>query len=159
MPCEQIMDIEVPMGEFVVTKVEGNLTAHAVGSCLVIALYDPKFKIAGMMHAMLPSSVVSRKSSVVSEAQDAKYVDNAIDLALEKMQALGAERKDIEAKLAGGANMFGFSNDIGRGNILSARKKLKEVGIKLIGESIGGSVGRSVEFSVDTGIIMVKISF
>ena len=76
------------------------------------------------------------------------------------MQALGAERIDIEAKLVGGANMFGLSSsDIGRENVLSAKKKLKEAGIKLIGESIGGSVGRSVEFSVATGIVTVKISF
>ncbi len=153
MPCEQIMDIEVPMGEFVVTQEEVILTTHAVGSCAVIALYEPKLKIAGMIHAMLPSSPHG-------EGEDAKYVDTAIDLALEKMRSLGAERIDIEAKLAGGANMFGLSSsDIGRENILSARKKLKEEGIKLIGESVGGSIGRSVEFSVATGIVTVKIIF
>lgn len=154
MPCEQIMDIEVPMGELVVTKEEGNLTSHAVGSCAVIALYDPKLKIAGMMHTILPSSVTH------DTQPDAKYVDTAIDLALEKMQALGAQSFDIEAKLVGGANMFGLSHsDIGTENVLSAKKKLKEAGIKLIGESTGGSVGRSVEFSVATGIVTVKICF
>lgn len=149
------MDVEVPMGELVVTKEEGNLTASAVGSCAVVALYDPKLKIAGMMHAMLPHA-----HEAIRNTHDGKYVDTAIDLSLEKMRLLGAERKDIEAKLVGGANMFGLSSsDIGRENILSAKKKLKEVGIKLIGESTGGSVGRSVEFSVATGIVTVKISF
>lgn len=148
------MDIEVPMGEFVVTKEEGNLTAQAVGSCVVIILYDPKLKIAGMMHTMLPHT------HEAGAQPDAKYVDTAIDLALEKMRTLGAQSFDIEAKLVGGANMFGLSSsDIGRDNLLSAKKKLKEVGIKLIGESIGGSVGRSAEFSVATGIVTVKISF
>ncbi len=76
------------------------------------------------------------------------------------MAGLGSQRFNIEAKLAGGANMFGFSSlNIGRDNIESARKKLKEEGIKLIGESTGGSVGRSVEFSVSTGIVTVKIAF
>jgi len=56
--------------------------------------------------------------------------------------------------------MFGLSSsDIGRENVLSAKKKLKQENIKLIGESTGGSVGRSVEFSVATGIVTVKISF
>lgn len=146
------MDIEVPMGEFVVTKEGSNLTCQAVGSCVVIALYDYNLKIAGMMHAMLPYAH--------NGSSDAKYVDTAIDLALEKMCSLGADKIDIMAKLAGGANMFGFSNsDIGRENVESAKKKLKEAGIKLIGEFTGGSIGRSVEFSVATGIVTVKISF
>ena len=158
------MDTEVPMGELVVTKEEVNLTAHAVGSCAVITLYNPKLKIAGMIHAMLPSAPHPTLSPFGGEEKgegvDAKYVDTAIDLALKKMCSLGAQSFDIEAKLVGGANMFGLSNsDIGRENVLSAKKKLKEVGIKLIGESIGGSIGRSVEFSVATGIVMVKISF
>lgn len=167
MPCEQAMDIEVPMGELVVTKEEGDLTAQAVGSCAVIALYDPKLKIAGMIHAMLPhaheSEACPKSGRSLPEGggqPDAKYVDTAVDLAVEKMCSLGAQSFDIEAKLVGGANMFGLTaSDIGRENILSAKKKLKEVGIKLIGESIGGSVGRSVEFSVATGIVTVKISF
>lgn len=154
MPCESAMDIEVPMGELVVAKEEGNLAAQAVGSCLVIILYEPKLKIAGMIHAMLPSSVTQ------GAQPDAKYVDTAIDLAVEKMHSLGAQSFNIEAKLAGGANMFGLSGlDIGRENIESAKKKLKDEGIKLIGESTGGSIGRSVEFSVATGIVTVKISF
>lgn len=148
------MDIEVPMGELAVTKEKGNLTCQAVGSCVVIALYDPKLKIAGMIHAMLPSSVTH------GAQPDAKYVDTAIDLALEKMRTLGAQSFNIEAKLMGGANMFGLTNlDIGMDNVLSTKKKLKEEGIRLIGESIGGSVGRSVEFSVATGLVTVKISF
>ncbi len=164
------MDIEVPMGELVVIKEEGNLTCQAVGSCAVITLYDPKPKIAGMIHVMLPHAPSHSTSLGVSSVEglsvtqgaqpDARYVDTAIDSALEKMRTLGAERIDIEAKLVGGANMFGFSSsDIGRDNVLSVKKKLKEVGIKLIGESTGGSIGRSVEFSVATGIVTVKISF
>jgi len=156
------MDIEVLMGELAVVKGEGNFTASAVGSCLVAVLYDPKLKIGGMIHAMLPSPVTRDPSAPLraSAQPDAKYVDAAIDLALEKMRSLGAQSFDIEAKLVGGANMFGFSNsDIGQENVLSAKKKLKQEGIKLIGESTGGSVGRSVEFSAATGIVTVKICF
>ena len=35
----------------------------------------------------------------------------------------------------------------------------KEEGIKVIGESVGGSIGRSVEFSVSSGIVTVKTKF
>ncbi|MDI6758158.1 MAG: chemotaxis protein CheD [Candidatus Omnitrophota bacterium] len=151
------MNTEVPMGELVVIKEEGNLTCHAVGSCAVVALYDPKLKIAGIIHAMLPSSVPHHASRATDNG---KYVDTAIDLVLEKMRSFGAQSFNINAKLVGGANMFNLSSsNIGMDNILSAKKKLKEEGIKLIGESIGGSIGRSVEFSAATGIVTVKIIF
>lgn len=146
------MNREVPMGGFVVTEEGGNLTCQAVGSCIVIALYDGNLKIAGMIHAMLPYAH--------NGSSDIKCVDTAIDVAVEKMCSLGADKRDMTAKLVGGANMFGFTTpDIGRENVKSAKKKLKEVGIKLVGESTGGSIGRSVEFSTETGIVVMRISF
>ncbi len=150
-----MMNIEVSMGELVVTKEEGSLYSHAVGSCVVITLYEHRLKIAGMIHAMLPSRTL--ESEVRMTNDEVRYVDIAIDSALEKMFALGADRKNIEAKLAGGANMFGFSYDIGAENVKSAREKLKQENIKIVGESVGGSIGRSVEFSTAAGIVTVKI--
>ena len=43
--------------------------------------------------------------------------------------------------------------------ILAAREKLLKEGIKIIAESVGGNQGRSVEFSLDTGIVTVRIKF
>lgn len=161
--CERAMDREVPMGDLIVTGSEDNLTCHAVGSCVVITLYDPSHKIGALLHAMLPSSkahTLSYREALSDEKTDARYVDTAIDEALKEMKAQGAQRKNIEAKLVGGANMFGFSSpDIGMENISSAKKKLEKEGIRLTGESVGGSQGRSVEFSPASGIVTVKMEF
>ncbi|MFB0524815.1 MAG: chemotaxis protein CheD, partial [Phycisphaerae bacterium] len=65
-----------------------------------------------------------------------------------------------EAKLIGGANMFpSFNSDIGKDNVSSAKEKLKKERIKIVGECVGGSQGRSVEFSPTTGVVTVKIKF
>jgi len=149
-------DIEVKMGDLVVMKSVENLTTSAVGSCLVITLYDPKLKSGGLAHAMLPSS--SRVRGL--DSRETKYVDIAIDQMLKRMEAYGAKREDLEAKIVGGANMFnGLESDIGAQNVLGAKEKLKREGIRLVGESVGGSQGRSVEFSVACGIVTVKIKF
>jgi len=157
-------DIEVKMGNIAVTKAGDNLVASGIGSCLVITLYDPKLKTGGLAHAMLsPHPRAGADSQIVpksNEGGDTKYVHTAINQMLQLMEAEGAKREDIEAKLIGGANVFSaFESDIGKRNVLSAKEKLKEERVKLVGEVVGGSQGRSVEFSVASGIVTVKTKF
>ena len=142
------------MGDVVVTNNTDNLVASAIGSCLMISLYDPKRKIGALAHTMLARQTTNE------EGRDTKYVPCAIEEMLERMLALGARREDLEAKLAGGANMFtAFDTDIGKENVLSAKEKLRKEGIKLMGESVGGSIGISVEFSAASGVLTVKTKF
>ncbi len=155
------MDIDVKIGDVAIAKDSDNLSASGIGSCLAIILYDPKLKLGALAHAMLSSPTVGPGLQVTAhESGDTKYVDVAIDEMLTKMLSRGAKREDLEAKLIGGANMFpAFKSDIGNQNVLCAEEKLKKEGIKMIGEAVGGSQGRSVEFSVSSGIVTVKIKF
>jgi len=178
-------DTEVPMGDIAVAKGAHNLITSGVGSCLVITLYDPKLQIGALAHTMVPSSAKRdtqfgqrlsthfpseaappRQASLVAEhvskkTKETKYVDIAIDQMLKGLVAKGAKRQDLEAKLIGGANMFPSiaSDDIGKDNVLSAKDKLNAEGIRIVGECVGGSQGRSVEFSPTTGIVTVKVKF
>lgn len=150
------MDIEVPIGKLEVINTKCNLTATAIGSCLVITLYDTRHRIGAMAHAMLPSY----PRTADAELKDATYINNAIDEMLRRMYSNGSKKEDLEVKLVGGANMFGIvSSDIGKENVISAKKKLEKEGIKIVGECVGGSMGRSVEFSVETGIVTVRTIF
>ena len=150
----QMKNIEVEMGDIAVTKGEDNLVASGIGSCLVITLYDPKQKIGALAHTMLYSHHLSKANP---ESPDTKYADIAIDEMLKRVQALGAKRENIEAKLIGGANMFSaFESDIGKENVSGSKNKLKKEGIAIVGECVGGSQGRSVELSIATGIVTVK---
>ena len=157
-------DIEVKMGDIAVAKNSDSLVVSGIGSCVVIALYEPKLKIGAAAHAMLPpNSKAQNHSSTSSEAGetvDTRYVDIAIDELLKIMETQGARKGDLEAKLVGGANMFSaFMSDIGKENVTGAKEKLKKEGIKLVGESVGGTQGRSAEFSASSGIVTVKMKF
>lgn len=159
-------DVEVKMGEIVVDNGRDNLTASGVGSCVVITLYDPQLKIGAMAHAILPSRNDGEKPIKKEQRytryniRDTRYVDSAIDEMLKKLEARGAKRKDIEAKIVGGANMFsGVESDIGSDNVLRAKEKLKAEGIRIVGECVGGSQGRSAEFSIASGVMTVKTKF
>lgn len=158
------MSIDVKMGEVVISRDGECLATTGVGSCLVITLYNPKLKFGAMAHAMLarPDSVViaseARQSSALTH--DTKYVSDAIDAMLTKMQEAGSKNGDLEAKLVGGANMFPtFETGVSKNNIEEAKKKLKEKGLRIIGESTGGKIGRSVEFDPKSGIVTVSIRF
>ncbi len=158
------MNIEVNIAELVVTKDADNLVVHGIGSCLVITLHDPRLKVGGLAHAMLPTDSRPKGQLHAEECDlslNAKYVDTAIDKMIKKMLAYGVKKQDIEAKIIGGANMFSMSDssDIGMQNVISAKEKLEKEGINLVAESVGGSIGRSVEFSVAAGTVTVKMKF
>ena len=146
------------VGEMAVTKGSGKLCASGIGSCVIVTLYDPTHRVAGLAHALLPPSPRPRDEK--SSTGDTKYVDTAIDAMLERMLAYGTKKKNLEAKIVGGANMFAaFQSNVGRGNVAAARAKLEAEGIELVGESVGGNVGRSVELCVASGILTAKTKF
>lgn len=154
------------MGEIAVSRDGNTLTVAGVGSCVVVSLWDPQLKIGALSHAMLPSrnGRLNQSEEGLKQGeygnQDTRYVYSAINEMLKNIDSLGVKREDIEAKIIGGANMFSaFESDIGKENILSAKSKLKEEGIKIVGECVGGSQGRSVEFSIISGIVTVKTKF
>jgi chemotaxis protein CheD len=72
----------------------------------------------------------------------------------------GASQDRLVAKVAGGANMFETSyqtliKSIGARNARSARETLASLGIPILGEEVGGNRGRTVEFDLATGNMMV----
>ena len=150
--------VEVRVGETAAGEGSGTLRAAGVGSCVIVTLYDPKRRVGALAHALLPTSPRPRDDG--ASAGDAKYVDAAIDAMLEKMRAYGAKKKDLEAKIVGGANMFAaFQSNVGKDNVAAARAKLEAEGIELVGESVGGNMGRSVQFCVASGIVTAETKF
>jgi len=148
-------DLVVGMAETRVAKGAGRLVAYGLGSCVGVTLYDPAKKVGGMAHIMLPSS-----REHTNAAMRPKYADTAIDDLLAETLRLGAGKDGLEAKLVGGANMFtalyGQSVPIGLRNVMAARKRLMEAGVRLAAEEVGGTQGRTVVFSLEDGRIQIK---
>jgi chemotaxis protein CheD len=149
--------VKVGMADLNVVHNPGVLTTLGLGSCVAIALYDNKQKIAGLAHIMLPCS-----KSIKSNENRAKFADTAVYFLIEKMEKLGADVNDITAKIAGGSQMFSFKNKnndmlkIGERNVVATLKTLKEAGIPVVGQDTGGNYGRTVELYAETGILLIK---
>lgn len=148
--------IKVGMADLRASRHPCTLTTLGLGSCVGIALYDSIKKVAGLAHVMLPSSIQARNNSNI-----AKFADTAITKLIEDMLALGALKGNITAKLAGGAQMFAFSDSsdmmrIGARNVISSKEKLAELRIPILSEDTGGNYGRTIEINSANGILLVK---
>ncbi|WP_040948696.1 chemotaxis protein CheD [Gorillibacterium massiliense] len=149
--------IKVGMADLQITVADGILKTTGLGSCVGITLYDPLMKVAGMAHIMLPSSEIAREGQL----NIAKYADTALPEMIRLMVSAGADMRRMEAKMAGGAQMFAFSSAsdtmrIGPRNAESCKVFLQEKGIPLRGEDTGGNYGRTIEFNATTGILQIS---
>ncbi len=148
--------IKVGMADLKVTKPPEALSTLGLGSCIGICIWDPSTKIAGLAHIMLPSSVNIRNNT-----NRAKFADTALVDMVEKMVSLGASKRKLVAKIAGGAKMFAFSTsnstmNIGERNAESVREILKNMGIPIKADDTGGNFGRTIEFYPEDGKLFIK---
>lgn len=147
--------IKVGMADLNIAKAPNYIRTSGLGSCVGVAIYDPKRKIAGLAHVMLPSSELSR-----GELNEAKYADTAIPLLLRKLDASGGNIRHYQAKMAGGAQMFALSGSqsmrIGERNAEACRALLYTFNIPILGEDLGGNFGRTIEMDPATGILQIR---
>ena len=141
--------ITIGIADMKMAQSSGMLITYALGSCIGICLYDQKIKLGALIHIMLPLNMEPGRKNTM------KYADTGIRETLKMMEAKGASRSRITAKIAGGAKMFevngGNLGNIGQRNIESVHTILRMEGIRLLGEHEGGNVARTLLFDLDCG--------
>lgn len=148
--------IKVGMADLKTGKNPDIITTLGLGSCIGIALWDSGTKIGGLAHIMLPDSTKIKNNSNI-----AKFADTGIEELVRQMEALGAPRRRLVAKIAGGAKMFEVSGstsvgNVGEKNALASKAKLKELGIPILAEDTGLNYGRTVELDCSNGDYIIK---
>ncbi len=155
--------IKVGMAQSRVALPPQRLACFGIGSCVCVALYDPKAKVAGLAHAMLPAAPLNAE---LPESDQPKYADTAVAQLVRSMEIKGAERSRLFARLVGGANMFSFpgklpegGGTLGERNLKAARERLRALEISVTAEEGGGGVGRSLEFNPEDGSLLVRTAW
>ena len=141
------------------TKVSNDpadvLTTHSLGSCIAVCLYDPATHTGGMLHYQLPDSKIDPP---VAKNKPFMFADTGMKILVEKLVSMGAEKKRLQIKIAGGASMDtgpkGF--DIGKRNYLAIRKILWKGGMFIDAEDIGGYSPRNMYMSIADGAVTVR---
>lgn len=151
-----VQEKKVGIAEYQITFPPGKLVALGLGSCVGVVLIDRVIGVSGMIHIMLPES---RQFS--HNDNPFKYADTGIPLLLEEVLKKGANKKNLFAKLAGGAQMFNTREgstllNIGEKNIDRSRQVLNELGIRITGEDTGGRVGRTMILDASLKKVFVR---
>lgn len=148
-------EVVLGVAEHFVAAPPQTFTCIGLGSCVGIAIYDPRTGLGGLAHAMLP-----RFDDGKDKTNASKYADSCIYVMVDELLEMGANRSSMRAKIAGGAQMFQFlSSDtlnIGLRNSEVARETLMKERIPLIAEDVGGNEGRTVRFDPSTGSYTIQ---
>jgi chemotaxis protein CheD len=136
---------------------EDVLVTYALGSCIGVALYDPVRIIGGLLHYQLPTSTMDADRARLNPLM---FADTGFHVLLEKMIALGAEKKRLKVRIAGGAKMLNDAStfDIGRRNHQAIRKVLWQHGMFLDKEDCGGEQPRTLYLNIADGTLLLKIA-
>ena len=143
---------KVGIAEYEVTTDGAVLSTSGLGSCIGVALYDATAGVAGLVHVMLPTAAGT-------EGNRAKFADTGVEVLVEAMEDVGADRARIAAKIAGGSDMLDFSEtgpSIGSRNLAVVRETLAALGIPVAAEDVGGDYGRSLKLEAATGDLIVR---
>lgn len=148
--------VKVGIADMNIVSGDDSITTIGLGSCVGIAIRDTVKKIGGLVHIMLPDS-----KAVRSNASIAKFADTGIPELVKQLEAKGCVRRNMEAKIAGGAQMFAFQNkqellSVGQRNIDSTKAALASLGIPIKAEDCGLNHGRTVVFYPTDGRYEVK---
>jgi chemotaxis protein CheD len=166
--------VKVGIAELAVRTDGTTLVTSGLGSCVGIALFEPRAGVHGLAHAMLPVAADGPEQDCTGPddptgvpastdggrcQESAKYVDTAIPTLVAQMEESGARHSRIRAKLAGGSTMFEFDSadeTIGQRNVAEVRRTLDRFGIDLVVEDVGGGHGRSLELRGADGELAVR---
>ena len=124
-----------------------------LGSCVSACLWDPVKRIGGMNHFMLPGS--GQAGSVADGARMGIY---AMELLINRMLKLGAERGRLVAKVFGGASVLEGMDalNVGSQNSAFVLEFLRVEGIALAAQDLYDVCPRKVYLFPHSGKVLVK---
>lgn len=132
-----------------------ELVTYSLGSCLGVAIYDPEKRVGGLLHIMLPSSAIDPAKG---ESCPFMFVDTGVPRLFHGVFNLGADRRRLVIKIAGGAQLLdpnGIFN-IGARNYQSLKTILAKNGYSNQGEDVGGIASRTMRLDMTTGKTSIK---
>ncbi|MFN7994811.1 MAG: chemotaxis protein CheD [Bryobacteraceae bacterium] len=134
---------------------ESVIATYALGSCIAVAIHDPVAVVGGLLHFMLPESSLNPE-----KASQNPYIfaDTGIPLLFRSAYGLGADKRRLLVRAAGGAQVMdeGGVFNIGKRNYLALRKILWKAGVMIHAEEVGGTTSRTVRLEVASGRFLIR---
>jgi chemotaxis protein CheD len=143
-------------GDYYVTR-EDEVLDTVLGSCVSACIRNPKLKVGGMNHFMLPRPSGSGNDTWESLAGRAtRYGTASMEQLINRILHVGGTRADLEVKIFGGGKVLSSLSDVGNHNVTFVRDFLKQEGLKVSSEDVGDSCPRHVQYFPLTGRVRVR---
>ena len=142
---EEIAEVYVQPGEMYFT-LKPAVIRTVLGSCVAVTFWSPRLGAGALLHAQLPKC--PKTVNGVSLANGHHYVDYSIRDVARRFDALGVNRKEVEIKLFGGADVLPIGSvalarrSVGRLNCIAAIEVLRAEGLEITTSCIRGTAGR-----------------
>ncbi|OYT88431.1 MAG: chemotaxis protein [Burkholderiales bacterium PBB6] len=126
-----------------------------IGSCVAVTLWNPRHRIGGMCHYLLPN-----RQRPANEPRDGKFGDEAIGMLVDALKRAGTKPADFEAHIYGGADTMPelerTNRNIGERNIEMGWSLIDQFGFGLVGVDVGDNVPRIVRMSLIDGSVEMR---
>jgi chemotaxis protein CheD len=146
--------VKILPGEYYATT-DNTMIVTVLGSCVSVCLRDPKLKIGGMNHFLLPNDYSSHISPI---SESARYGVFAMEILISQIVKLGGNRNRLEAKVFGGGNVLKgvVTNPIGEKNAEFVIDYLNTERIPIVAKDLLGIYPRKVYFFPNSGEVKVR---
>lgn len=160
LPFKNTRRIIIDPGEFYVSR-QAEVISTLLGSCVAACLFDPVNRVFGMNHFLLAYRHHAHNTPII-ESEEGRYGIYAMELLINEMMKLGANRQNLKAKCFGGGNVLKLREDrdnketVGDVNVLFIKEFLIKENIPLVSAGLGGNIGRNVHFVGSDYSVFVK---
>lgn len=160
LPGPALPQCHLQPGELVITP-EPQWVITLLGSCVAVTMFNPRFHLAAICHAMLPHPHARNRTSI-APAERFRYLSHAVPAMLEKFLLLGLAPDELEVKIFGGGNVMHLdpappkAHWIGSINVAMAHRLLHAARLRIKAEQVGGSRGCKIAFNTRNGEVLHK---
>jgi len=146
-------------GAYFATAQGDEVISTLLGSCVAACLYDPLHKVIGMNHFLLSSAHYAKNMSFL-HTDAGRYGAHAMELLINDMLKLGADRRYIQAKAFGGGKILDMNSSnytcVSDKNVEFIIEYLRVENIKLVAQALGGRQGRVIHFFASDYSVLVR---
>jgi chemotaxis protein CheD len=131
-----------------------------LGSCVGVTFWSAQLGAGAMCHGVLPRWRESYGAGA-GLADQHRYVDLCIQYLARQFDALGADRRELQVKVFGGADVLPILPSrakiltVGALNCRAALEVLQEEGFRIVASDLRGIRGRRIHFHTGSGEVMV----
>lgn len=145
--------INVTQGDCMLADNPGDALTTVLGSCISACVRDPVSGLGGMNHFLLPSDTRTGEAFNMS----LRYGVNAMEALMNTVTSRsGIERRRLEIKVFGGADVHAALGPVGSRNADFIERFIEREGLKLAAKHLRGTRPRKIVYHPASGKVLMR---